>query len=1005
MAAAASATPKAELQRWCDRRFGQPARLQYECEAEGVPPAFRCTCILPDGRRFDGKQARSTKRAAEHDAAKTALREVSRNDVELDRAETAGTASDAEARFQKLHQQLQDTFSDESLLTHLPLREHALAAARRGDRHCMLPLAVLAAFDNKLLTACKAVDPACEGDPVGLLVLLLKAAQMVPSLRLCTDNGLWLGRAEACSQELLDALHDDNTAQHHDLQDFNYPHSMIKGKTGSGYLEEDKDPPVIDAVMVLCSLAQPARILRLPLPRNPYYLDEVAKALACKNAGCVHISRLAGKSSSTLRFYSPLPASSGDFTRKQYEQMKLARDAEASAASRYGDPCITLNKRATWLAGRCISGDTILMGAVAPWRYQNSSVEVISLARYQELSYLRSPLGAYQKSTSAPIACLLPIHFASVKRWHGKLPKSLLSEYIEQHKYESPGSIPGTDYRFFPVQACQKHCGEILCTDAMEGYAVEKGVSALGPFTCQLTVITNYGELKAASTHSYGTQSDAAHSAALAVLHLLQKAYEADLQAASGAIDTSCSPLTRSASLASEEASLAPEEAPVVDVERPSAASADIAQHGDCMKRSERHMQQEVNNHSEGATSWSAHNADSQSQDGSTSDTRSCGSFVTIMYTIWTTCSGDEALAKLCSALPGVPSSSGPDSDLIILEQHQEFSFELGSRAVPEPLGNCIAMMEVGQTARLPLHISYPAAANEQGKFEVMCEVKLLSSEHPAEKRLESAVFNPSLAKQRIQYALKFIKDTGAKTMVDLGCGAGALLEPMLFVQPQLSFIAGLLTRGAEKLAGDFGNCEKETKAPQILLCEGNLAEPDKRLVGLDVATCIEVIEHLDKDVMTVVEDALLGGFKPKILLLSTPNIEYNPLILSSTQTAPVGGERPALAPSSYKDCPLRNEDHRFEWTRDEFQEWAQSLAKKHAYSVRFDGVGELPGGPGYASQIAIFSALTPKQATQDQQSKATSTGGLVIEVDTDDKEPAGGVRYNVVWQWPQGLT
>eukprot|EP00850_Spirogloea_muscicola_P005463 SM000025S08358 [mRNA] locus=s25:204630:210517:- [translate_table: standard] len=935
MAAAASATPKAELQRWCDRRFGQPASLQYECEAEprqGVPPAFRCTCILPDGRRFDGKQARSTKRAAEHDAAETALREVSRNDFEVDRAETAGTSSDAEARSQKLHQQLQDTFSDESLLTHLSLREHALAAARRGDRHCMLPLAVLAAFDNKLLTACKAVDPACQGDPVGLLVLLLKAAEMVPSLRLCTEDGLWLGRGEACSQELLDALQDDDTSQYHDVQDSSHPYFMVKSKTSSGYLEEDKELAVIDAVMVLCSPAQPAKTLRLPLPRNAYYLDEVAKALACKNAGCVLISRLAGKSSSTLRFYSPLPAPLRVFTMKQDEQRKLVNDAEASAASRYGDPGITLNKHASWIAGRCISGDVILMGAVAPWRYQNSSVEVISLAKYQELSYLRSPLGAYQKSTSAPIACLLPIHFASVKRWHGKLPKSLLSEYIEQHKYESPGRIPGTEYRFFPVQACQKPCGEILCTDAVEGHTIEKGVFALGPFTCQLTVITNYGELKAASTDSYGTQSDAAHSAALAVLHLLQRAYEADLQVASGAIDTSCSTLTLSASLASEEASLAPGEAPVVNAEGLSAASADIAKHG-------------------------------------------------------------------------IPLSSGPDSDPIILEQHQELSFELGSRAVVEPLEKCIAVMEVGQTARLSLYITYPVEANEQGRFEVMCEVKLLSCEHPAGKRLESAVFNPSLAKQRIQYALNFIKDMGATTMVDLGCGAGALLEPLLFQQPQLSMIAGLLTRGAEKLAGQSGNCEKETEAPQIVLYEGNLAEPDKRLVGLDLATCIEVIEHLDEDVMILVEDALLGGFKPKILLLSTPNIEYNPLILSSTQSAILGGERPAVTPSSYKDCPLRNEDHRFEWTRDEFQEWAQSLAKKHAYSVRFDGVGELPGGPGYASQIAIFSAPTPKQATRDQQSKATSTGGLSAEVDLGDKEPAGGVRYNVVWQWPQGLT
>lgn len=78
---------------------------------------------------------------------------------------------------------------------------------------------------------------------------------------------------------------------------------------------------------------------------------------------------------------------------------------------------------------------------------------------------------------------------------------------------------------------------------------------------------------------------------------------------------------------------------------------------------------------------------------------------------------------------------------------------------------------------------------------------------------------------------------------------------------------------------------------------------------------------------------------KPKIVILTTPNREYNVLFEDF-------------------EGPFRHWDHKFEWTRQEFQEWVQSkiLDKYKDYVLdRFDGVGEGPENIGHCSQIAVL--------------------------------------------------
>ena len=102
----------------------------------------------------------------------------------------------------------------------------------------------------------------------------------------------------------------------------------------------------------------------------------------------------------------------------------------------------------------------------------------------------------------------------------------------------------------------------------------------------------------------------------------------------------------------------------------------------------------------------------------------------------------------------------------------------------------------------------------------------------------------------------------------------------------------------------------------------------DRRLLGFDIATVIEVIEHLDAARLRAFERVLFEQAHPKAVIVTTPNIEYNVRF----ETLPVG--------------QFRHPDHRFEWTRAEFGAWSRAIADRYGYAVRFSGIGDSDVGP-----------------------------------------------------------
>jgi 3' terminal RNA ribose 2'-O-methyltransferase Hen1 len=124
----------------------------------------------------------------------------------------------------------------------------------------------------------------------------------------------------------------------------------------------------------------------------------------------------------------------------------------------------------------------------------------------------------------------------------------------------------------------------------------------------------------------------------------------------------------------------------------------------------------------------------------------------------------------------------------------------------------------------------------------------------------------------------------------------------------------------------------------RLKLMQGSLLYRDTRLVGYDAAVLIEVIEHLEPTRLETFARVLFGYTRPGVVILTTPNRDYNV-------------QWPRLRAGG-----LRHRDHRFEWTRAEFQQWATRVAQQHGYAVDFRAIGPEDPHVGSPTQMGTFT-------------------------------------------------
>ncbi len=212
-------------------------------------------------------------------------------------------------------------------------------------------------------------------------------------------------------------------------------------------------------------------------------------------------------------------------------------------------------------------------------------------------------------------------------------------------------------------------------------------------------------------------------------------------------------------------------------------------------------------------------------------------------------------------------------------------------------------------------------------------DVRHMAQEAQVEKPL-------SLNQQRVGSVIAALRASGARRVLDLGCAEGQLIRELMKF-PQFTEIVGLdvsfraLETAAEKLHLDR---QPSTQRERVKLLHGSLMYRDKRIEGFEAAAVVEVIEHLDPPRLMAFERVLFEFAKPAVVIVTTPNIEYN----VKFETLPAGR--------------FRHRDHRFEWTRLEFQAWAERIAGRFGYQVRFLPIGETDPAFGAPTQMAIFS-------------------------------------------------
>ena len=183
------------------------------------------------------------------------------------------------------------------------------------------------------------------------------------------------------------------------------------------------------------------------------------------------------------------------------------------------------------------------------------------------------------------------------------------------------------------------------------------------------------------------------------------------------------------------------------------------------------------------------------------------------------------------------------------------------------------------------------------------------------------------------------LRASGATRVLDVGCGSGKLIAALL-KDPAFAEIVGVdISHRALEIA--HSRLQLDRLAPRqrdrVRLFQTALTYRDGRLAGFDAAAVVEVIEHLDVPRLRSFERVLFGEARPGAVVVTTPNSEYNVRF----DGLPAGR--------------FRHRDHRFEWTRAEFEDWAGEVAGRFGYGVRFLPVGPDDPEVGSPTQMAVF--------------------------------------------------
>jgi 3' terminal RNA ribose 2'-O-methyltransferase Hen1 len=204
---------------------------------------------------------------------------------------------------------------------------------------------------------------------------------------------------------------------------------------------------------------------------------------------------------------------------------------------------------------------------------------------------------------------------------------------------------------------------------------------------------------------------------------------------------------------------------------------------------------------------------------------------------------------------------------------------------------------------------------------------------------VEETPGSPSLAVERRAAVVGVLRELGARRIADIGCGEGALVgellkDPMIGELIATDVSARALVAAKRRLHYDE---LPDRQRDRLRFLQSSVTYADQRLAGLDAAVLMEVVEHIDPPRLPALAKAVFRTAHPGAVIVTTPNSEYNVRF-------------PSLATGNF-----RHPDHRFEWTRPEFETWSREVADLYGYSVEFRPVGPADPDLGAPTQLALF--------------------------------------------------
>ncbi|KAF5327146.1 hypothetical protein D9619_004099 [Psilocybe cf. subviscida] len=181
---------------------------------------------------------------------------------------------------------------------------------------------------------------------------------------------------------------------------------------------------------------------------------------------------------------------------------------------------------------------------------------------------------------------------------------------------------------------------------------------------------------------------------------------------------------------------------------------------------------------------------------------------------------------------------------------------------------------------------------------------------------------------------------------------------------------------------------------------KGGLETINEEFVGIECISAMEVIEHLPPNIFPAFAPMLLGVYHPEFLLITTPSYTFNARF--TAPDAPPSARKGFPDPTGRTDRIFRHDDHKFEWTREEFTAWCNETAAEWGYKVVETSIGramtldpwgrddELRG----ASSVAMFRRLPTTDNKLLEEKGRAAIAGLALthaphEVLADHLHPA----------------